>query len=94
VYVGTFVSDLSRARERRSARALAVRSLGPLTVVAGIVWAVLQPWRITLLHPRGQSFWWLVIEPPILVVLAGLFFAWKIAPGLLDDLADAEEEVG
>ena len=48
-------------------RARADRLLGPLTVVAGIVWAILQPYRLTLLHPHGQGFWWLVIEPPLLV---------------------------
>jgi hypothetical protein len=75
-----------RARSRRSARALAVSSLGPLTVLAGAVWGVLQPWRLTLLHPRGQGFWWLLAEPPLLVAAAGLAFALLVAPGLLADL--------
>jgi len=52
------------ARSRRSTRARVVVSLGPLTVAAGIAWALVQPYRITLLHPLGESFWWLVIEPP------------------------------
>jgi hypothetical protein len=71
---------------RRGVRARAVSLLGPLTVVAGVVWALAQPYRITLLHPHGQGFWWLVVEPPLLVVVAGLFFGRVIARPLLDDL--------
>ena len=77
-----------RPRERRSARVLVISSLGPLTVAAGVVWALLQPWRVTLLHPRGQGFWWLLAEPPLLVALAGAVFALAIAPGLLEDLEE------
>jgi hypothetical protein len=33
------------------------------------VWAVAQPYRVTLLHPHGQGFWWLFVQPPLLVVL-------------------------
>jgi hypothetical protein len=67
-------------------RARAVSLIGPLAVVAGIVWAILQPYRITLLHPHDQGFWWLVIEPPLLVMAAGLFFALVIARSLVNDL--------
>ena len=71
---------------RRSARARAVSTLGPLTVAAGIVWALLQPYRVTLLHPRGESFWWLAFEPPLLVVAVGLLFHFVVLPGVLEDL--------
>jgi len=74
--------------ERRSLRAHAISLLSPLTVVGGVVWALLQPDRITLLHPHHQGFWWLVVEPPLLVVLAGIFFGRAIARPLLDDLED------
>ena len=60
--------------------------LGPLTVAAGVVWAVLQPYRLTLLHPFHQGFWWLVIEPPLLVVGAGVLFALVVARPLIADL--------
>jgi hypothetical protein len=60
--------------------------LGPVTAAAGLVWAVLQPDRITLLHPVHQGFWWLVIEPPLLVVLAGVIFALVVARPLIADL--------
>jgi hypothetical protein len=55
----------------------------------GVVWAFLQPYRITLLHPHGQGFWWLVIEPPLLAILAGIVFAFLVAPGVIEDLEDA-----
>jgi hypothetical protein len=60
--------------------------LGPLTVAAGVVWAVWQPYRLTFLHPYGQGFWRLAIEPPLLVMLVAVFFHFLIAPGLLEDL--------
>jgi hypothetical protein len=84
------VSERTAVR-RRSARAWMVWALGPTTMLAGVAWAFLQPYRITLLHPHGQGFWWLVIEPPLLVVLAGVVFALLVAPGVLEDLEAAED---
>ncbi len=75
---------------RRSARVVAVSALGPLTVLGGLVWAIVQPWRVTLLHPHHQGFWWLVVEPPLLVMLVGVVFAVVVARGLLEDLDAAE----
>jgi hypothetical protein len=80
----------SAAVHRRTARAWAITALGPTTMLGGVVWAFLQPYRVTLLHPHGQGFWWLAIEPPLLVVLAGIVFAFLVAPGVLEDL-EAEE---
>ena len=74
----------------RSPRARAVGLLGPLTVVAGVCWALVQPYRLTILHPHHQGFWWLAVEPPLLVAGAGLFFALCIARPLLDDLEGAD----
>jgi hypothetical protein len=68
-----------------------VSAIGPLTVLAGFLWAVAQPYRVTLLHPRGQSFWWLAVEPPLLVVLVGVLFSLVVAPGLLEDLPKEDE---
>jgi len=56
------------------------------TMLAGVAWAFLQPWRVTLLHPHGQGFWWLVLEPPLLVAAAGVIFALVVARPLLSDL--------
>jgi hypothetical protein len=75
---------------RRDAAARIVISLGPATVVAGLVWALLQPYRVTLFEPQGQSLWWLAVEPPLLVVLVGVIFHLVVARGLVRDLLDAE----
>jgi hypothetical protein len=71
---------------RRTARARALRMLGPLTVLAGVVWAIVQPWRITLLHPMGQGFYWLLIEPPLIVIAVGIGFWLLVGNALLEDL--------
>ena len=73
----------------RSPRARAIGLLGPLTVVAALIWAIVQPYRLTLLHPHHQGFWWLVVEPPLLVAAAGLLFSFAVARPLI---ADLEEE--
>jgi ABC-type polysaccharide/polyol phosphate export permease len=65
-----------------------VSLLGPTASAAGVVWALLQPYRVTLLHPRGQGFWWLLVEPPLLVVAAGIIFAVVVARPLLADLEE------
>ena len=83
-------TEVSRPRVRRSARARFVLSLGPLTISAGVAWALFQPWRVTLLHPHGQGFWWLFVEPPLLVMVAGAFFHLFVAPGVVEDLEEAE----
>ena len=73
---------------QRTARAHIVSALGPATALAGIVWAIAQPYRITLLHPRGQGFWWLFVQPPLLVMAVGLLFHFVVLRGLLEDLED------
>jgi hypothetical protein len=85
---GLAYESRAELREQRSVRSFALAALGPATVVVGVAWALLQPWRITLLHPHGQGFWWLLAEPPLLVALAGAAFALVVAPGLLSDLGD------
>jgi hypothetical protein len=70
----------------RTARARVLALIGPTTVASGAIWGILQPWRLTFLHPRGQGFWWLVIEPPLLVAAAGVIFALVVARPLLSDL--------
>ena len=86
---GSYVHQLEASRAgRRSRRAQIVSLLGPLTAAAGVIWAIIQPYRITLLHPRGQGFWWLVIEPPLLVVVVGIVFSVVVARPLLADLEE------
>jgi hypothetical protein len=76
---------------RRSLRATAVNLIGPLTMLAGVVWAFVQPYRLTFLHPYGQGFWWLLAEPPLYVILVGLVFAVLLAPALIQDLEEEED---
>ncbi len=78
-------------RRRRLARRVAVSLLGPLTAGVGVVWALAQPYRVTLLHPHGQGFWNLAVEPPLLVVLVGVLFQLLILPALLEDLAEESD---
>ena len=85
------VRELPADRTRVTARVRAVSLLGPLTALAGVVWAIFQPYRLTLLHPHGQGFWWLAIEPPLLVVFAGAVFAIFVAPALVADLEEADD---
>lgn len=75
---------------RTSTRARAVLALGPLTALAGFAWALAQPWRLTLLHPHGQGFWWLLSEPPLYVVLVGVLFRLVVARPLVADLEEEE----
>jgi hypothetical protein len=81
------VSERAAVRHR-TARALLVSTLGPATMLGGVAWAFLQPYRITLLHPHDQGFWWLAIEPPLLAIAAGILFALFVAPGVIEDLED------
>ena len=83
------VSELEVPRHR-TARARLITMLGPLTALAGAVWAIAQPYRLTILHPHGQGFWWLVVEPPLLVIAVGLLFYFAVVPGLLEDLEAAD----
>ena len=87
----THPEDVRAANAVRT-RARIVLALGPLTVTAGVLWALIQPWRLTLLHPHGQGFWWLVAEPQLYVVLVGALFRRLLAAGLVADLLAANEE--
>ena len=88
-YARGLQAEKAEETTRRSARVRAVLAMGPVTVTAGVVWALAQPWRITLLHPSGQGFWWLVAEPPLYVVLVGLLFRYVVAPGIVSDLEES-----
>ena len=88
------VGPLDRASEREtverlSLRAYAVESLGPITILGGVVWAIFQPYRIVFLHREGKGFYDYLVQPPLLVIGVGLLFALAIAPGLIEDLRSA-----
>ena len=78
--------ELEERSRALTLRPLALAVLGPLTALAGLVWAVVQPYRVTLLHPADQGFWWLFVEPPLLVIVAGLAFHYLLARPLIQDL--------
>lgn len=80
----------TRARAT-STRQVVVSLLGPATALAGVAWAIVQQWRVTLLHPHGQGFWWLFVQPPVWIVLAGLGFHVFVARPLLDDLDNLDD---
>jgi hypothetical protein len=84
------ITELEGPLQRATTRARIVSAVGPTTAFAGVVWALVQPDRITLLHPQGQGFWWLFVEPPLLVIAVGLFFHFFVVPGLLEDLEQEE----
>lgn len=86
-----FATEAVAHLRRRSLRAAAVNLVGPLTMLAGVLWAFVQPYRLTFLHPHDQGFWWLFAEPPLYVVLVGLAFAVLIAPAVIQDLEEAED---
>ena len=88
------VSELKAPLRRAATRARIVSALGPTTALGGIGWALVQPYRITLLHPRGQGFWWLFVEPPLLAILVGVFFHFLVAPGVVEDLEEANATEG
>ena len=86
------IDRIGPAVARRSRRGLVVAGVGPLTSLAGLAWAFVQPWRITFLHPYGKGgFWYLLGEPPLLVILVGILFHWFVALPLLEDLAGEED---
>jgi hypothetical protein len=72
-------------------RARVVLALGPAAALGGVLWALVQPWRLTLLHPHAQGFWWLIGQPPLYVVLVGVLFRLVLAPGIVEDLRAARE---
>jgi hypothetical protein len=81
-------------KAREEARAVALRArivlaFGPVTALGGVAWAVLQPWRLTLLHPYGQGIWWLLAEPQLYVVAVGVLFRLLLAPGIAADVEAA-----
>ena len=86
------VREGARVDTRHSRRDTALAALGPLTALAGLIWALAQPYRVTMLDPDKHGFWYLVVQPPLLVILVGAIFHFLVVPGLLADLDAAERE--
>jgi hypothetical protein len=91
-----FVEPLEERVAHRSAteraRVLAVEALGPLTILAGVVWAIAQPYRLVFLRDTDRGLWDWLGQPPVLVAFVGLVFSLLIAPGLLEDMRAVEAE--
>ena len=52
----SFVHSQPAVRTRgQTLRAYVVSLVGPTTAAAGLIWAILQPYRVTLLHPRVRA---------------------------------------
>lgn len=77
--------SLERARDT-TWRSLALSAIGPLTVLGGIVWAVAQPYRLTLLDPRVHGTWDHIAQPPLLVAVIGVLFHLAVARPLMQTL--------
>ena len=93
-----YVGPLERAAERQRTsrpplRMLAIESIGPLTMLGGAVWAIAQPYRIAFLDRAGKGLYDFLIQPPLLVIAVGLFFALVVAPGVVEDMrSDGDAE--
>lgn len=81
-----------RREARRSVRVLALEAIGPLTILAGIVWAFAQPYRVAFFYPEAKGFWDWAVQPPLLVVVVGLAFALFVTPGLVEDMERERSE--
>ena len=86
------ITTLEARVARRSLRTAAIGAIGPLTILAGLVWTAAQPYRLTILEPRGKGFWDLAVQPPLLVIAVGLVFALVVARGVVADLDRAESD--
>lgn len=91
-YVTTLEERADARPARRSGRVILVELLGPLTMLAGLVWAIAQPYRIAFFYPEGKGVWYWIVQPPLLVVLVGLAYTLLLAPALVDDLRKGEED--
>jgi len=85
-----FVGTLEERTARRPLRVLAIEAIGPLTMLAGTIWAIAQPYRLPIFHPHDKGFYDWLVQPPLLVVAVGVFFAAVIAPGITEDLRGDE----
>ena len=80
---------------RRSGRELAIEFLGPLTILGGVVWGILQPYRIVFFDRAADpGLYDYLIQPPLLVIFVGVVFTFAIAPGLLEDLRSGDGTEG
>lgn len=70
-------------------RPLALSAIGPATVLAGLVWAIAQPFRLTVLDLGSHGIWDHLAQPPVLVAGVGILFHVAIARPLLRALQES-----
>lgn len=85
-----FTGALERTTQR-AWRLAALWAVGPLTVLAGAVWAVAQPYRLTVFEPAAYGFWDHLAQPPVLVGVVGACFHLAVARPLLRELRGAAD---
>ena len=68
-----------RRAEHRAWQPTALWAIGPITLLAGIVWAIAQPYRLTLLDAGADGVWDHVAQPPLLVAAVGALFHLTVA---------------
>ena len=80
------VADSFERASRTAWRTVALSAIGPLTILSGVVWAVAQPYRLTLLDPRVHGAWDHIAQPPLLVAAIGVLFHLVVARPLMQTL--------
>lgn len=68
---------------------LAIQLLGPLTILGGVIWAVAQPYRLSLAYTADKSVYHVLVQGPLLVIAVGALYAVLVAPGLVRDLRES-----
>lgn len=86
------LGHLEERTARRTLRVAAIETIGPVTMLGGVIWAIAQPYRLAILHPHHKGFYDWLIQAPLLIVLVGVFFAGVIAPGIVEDLRGGRDE--
>ena len=86
--------ELEIARKRAKTdvspwRPTAIAAIGPVTALVGVVWAVAQPYRLTLLNDDRTGLWDHLAQPPLLVIAVAVCFELLVARPLLRTLGEA-----
>jgi ABC-type amino acid transport system permease subunit len=86
------LGTLEERTARLTLRIAAIETIGPVTMLGGVIWAIAQPYRLAILHPHHKGFYDWLVQAPLLIVLVGVFFAGVIAPGIVEDLRGEREQ--
>ena len=81
------ISEQALARSRTT-RARLVAALGPATMLGGVAWGFLQPYRLTRAAPARAGLLVAARRAAAARDRRRVVFALLIAPGLIEDLED------